>query len=122
MGNTVEDSISKRRSLQHFTRATAELDSLKGLMKSTSFNLRLKVCLSQSLWHKMEIDVGLITKDGAIGWFKNGAFQAMTNFSIACKGFVSCGSVVEGYLIEVIPATCHYLDRGQGSLERYVMA
>ena len=69
-----------------------------------------------------EIDVGLIAKDGAIGWFKNGTFQAMTNFSIACKGFVSCGSVVEGYLIEVIPATCHYLDRGQGSTERYVMA
>lgn len=48
-----------------------------------------------------EIDVGLVAKDGAIGCYKNGSFQAMTNFSIACKGFVSCGSAVEGYLIHL---------------------
>lgn len=53
---------------------------------------------------------------------KNGAFHAMTNFSIACKGFVSSGSVVEGYLIQVIPTTCHNLDGGQNSSERYVVA
>ena len=42
-----------------------------------------------------EIDTGLIEKDGAIGFYKNRTFQALTNFSIACKGFVSNGSMVE---------------------------
>ena len=69
-----------------------------------------------------EIDVGLVAKDGAIGCYKNGSFQAMTNFSIACKGFVSCGSAVEGYLIQVIPANCQFLDGGQGPSQRYVLA
>ena len=65
----------------------------------------------------VEIDVGLVEKDGAIGYYKNRTFQALTNFSIACKGFVSSGSAVEGYLIEVIPASCQCLDGG--SSKRY---
>ena len=64
-----------------------------------------------------EIDAGLIEKDGAIGYYKNRTFQALTNFSIACKGFVSSGSAVEGYLIEVIPASCQCIDGG--SSQRY---
>jgi len=59
-----------------------------------------------------EIDVALVEKDGAIGYYKNRTFQALTNLGIACKGFVSSGSAVEGYLIEVIPASCQCLDGG----------
>ena len=59
-----------------------------------------------------EIDTGLIEKDGAIGFYKDRTFQALTNFSIACKGFVSNGSMVNGYLIEVIPASCQCVDGG----------
>ena len=66
-----------------------------------------------------EIDTGLVEKDGAIGFYKNRTFQALTNFSIACKGFVSNGSMVEGYLIEVIPASCQCFDGG--SSQRYIL-
>ncbi|KAL9979829.1 hypothetical protein ACROYT_G017547 [Oculina patagonica] len=66
--------------------------------------------LSSQEKKEAEIDAGLIEKDGAIGYYKNRNFQALTNFSIACKGFVSSGSAVEGYLIEVIPASCQCLD------------
>lgn len=61
----------------------------------------------------VEEELGLIAKDGAIGIHKNKVFQAMTNFNIACKGFVSKGGSVEGYLIEVIPANCQCLNGGQ---------
>lgn len=67
-----------------------------------------------------EPDLGLVEKDGAIGVYKNRIFQPMTNFHIACKGFVSNGSAVEGYLIEVIRAHCQCLDGVQANSERYV--
>ena len=67
-----------------------------------------------------EPDLGLVEKDGAIGVYKNRIFQPMANFHIACKGFVSNGSAVEGYLIEVIPAHCQCLDDVQANSERYV--
>ena len=64
-------------------------------------------------------DLGLVEKDGAIGIYKNSIFQPMTNFHIACKGFVSNGSAVEGYLIDIIPA--HYQCLGvEANSERYV--
>ena len=47
--------------------------------------------------------VGLIEVDGAIGIYKNLVFQPLTNFGISCRGFVSSGKSVEGYLIEVVP-------------------
>ena len=64
-------------------------------------------------------DLGLVEKDGAIGIYKNSIFQPMTNFHIACKGFVSNGGAVEGYLIDIIPA--HYQCLGvEANSERYV--
>lgn len=55
--------------------------------------------------------VGLVEVDGAIGNYKNHGFQPLTNFGISCKGFVSSGNSVEGYLVEVIPAAnCQFLD------------
>ena len=64
-------------------------------------------------------DLGLVEKDGAIGIYHNSIFQPMTNFHIACKGFVSDGSAVKGYLIDIIPAHCQCLGVEANS-ERYV--
>ncbi|KAJ7386036.1 hypothetical protein OS493_012369 [Desmophyllum pertusum] len=47
--------------------------------------------------------VGLVEVDGAIGNYKNHGFQPLTNFGISCKGFVSSGNSVEGYLVEFDP-------------------
>ena len=41
-------------------------------------------------------DLGLVEKDGAIGIYKNSIFQPMTNFHIACKGFVPIAVLSKG--------------------------
>ena len=33
-------------------------------------------------------EVGLVEVDGAIGIYKNRAFEPLTNFGIGCRGFV----------------------------------
>ncbi|CAH3172416.1 unnamed protein product, partial [Porites evermanni] len=61
--------------------------------------------------------LGISGERWAIGIYKNRIFQPMTNFHIACKGFVSNGSAVEGYLVDKIPAHCQCLDGVQANSE-----
>lgn len=70
---------------------------------------------------KVQEELGMISKDGAICIYKNKVFQAMTNSIITCTGFVSKGGSVEGYLVEVIPANWQCLNGGQNTSERYVL-
>lgn len=65
-----------------------------------------------------DAEVGLVEVDGAIGIYKNRAFQPLTNFGIKCHGFVSSGKNVEGYLIEVVPAHCQCVDQGGDQSQR----
>ena len=48
----------------------------------------------------------LLKTDGEIGCLKNNVFQAMTNFSVRCMGYVMDdvpSSVANGFLFKVIP-------------------